>query len=102
MSFDYFSTSYVIEVLRFLFYVTMPFGLSICLISNSTEVENIPWVNRHFKNEQGFVNRSVLLTFRLALCYLMMFPTFLIKDEFLLMVLSGLVATPVIGFVLPV
>lgn len=88
--------------LKLMFYVTMPCAIIICLISNATEIENIPWVNLRLRNRQGHIDRTVLTVFRLSLTYLMMFFTFLIHDEFLLMVFVGLIATPFIGFVVPV
>lgn len=80
----------------------MPCAIIICLIANATEIENIPLVNQKLRNRRGHIDRLVLTVFRLSLTYLMMFFTFLIHDEFLLMIFVGLVATPFIGFVVPV
>lgn len=101
-AFYYFPNSMLVEVLKVLFYITMPCGIIICLISNATEIENIPWINKQIKKRDGFIDRKMLLALRLCTTFTMMFFTFLIDDEFILMIFVGLVATPFIGFVVPV
>lgn len=92
----------LIGFLKWMFYVTMPCAIIICLISNATEIENIPFVNEKLRNQRGHIDRKALIIFRLLTTYLMMFLTFLIDDEFYLMIFVGLVATPFIGFMVPV
>lgn len=102
IAFDYFPGYAIITTLKWLFYITMPCAIIICLIANATEIENIPAINAKLRNSRNHINRLILTIFRLSVTYLMMFATFLIHDEFLLMIFVGLIATPFIGFVVPV
>lgn len=45
---------------------------------------------------------SRLMIFRLTLCYVMLFPAFLIQNEIYLMIICGGFIVPVIGFVIPI
>ena len=85
-----------------MFYTTIPCAIIICCISNSTELENIRWVHKKLQQHDGHISYPKLIAFRLGACYLMMCPALFIESEFYLMILIGVVITPVIGFIVPV
>jgi len=41
MAFDYFQNTKILGILEWLFYLTLPCTILICLISNSVEIENL-------------------------------------------------------------
>ena len=73
------------------------------LFSNSIEIENyciknFDFLKDNFKN----IVISRLLILRLIICFLMLSPIFFVKDEIFLMILSGTVIVPLVGFVVPI
>lgn len=93
---------WIIEVVRWAFYLTLPLTLLIFLVANSLEVESIKYVSERLKREDGSTSFVKLLLFRASVCFLMLTPVFLINDEFFLMVLTGVLLIPSIGFLIPV
>lgn len=102
MAFDYFSDKNYLVFLEWLFYLTLPTIVIICLISNSVEIENLKFVQKLVRNENGLVVISRLMILRLILCYFMLLPIFFIRNEIFLMILSGAVVVPFVGFFIPV
>ena len=72
------------------------------LVANSLEIENIDYVAKRLRNPNGNVNIPRLLAFRASVCFIMLLPVFFIEDEFFLMVLTGVILIPSIGFLIPV
>ena len=42
------------------------------------------------------------MIFRIFVCFLLLFPNFLIENEIYIMVVSGTVVVPMVGFVIPI
>ena len=90
-------------MLAWLFYLTLPCTILMNLFSNSIEIENyciknFDFLKDNFKN----IVISRLLILRLIICFLMLSPIFFVKDEIFLMILSGTVIVPLVGFVVPI
>lgn len=102
VAFEYFQGNVSLIIMEWLFYLTLPCLVFICLISNSLELEHLSVVKRLLTNDFGVVVISRLMLFRLCACFLMLLPIFFIQDEIYLMTLCGGFIVPVIGFAIPI
>lgn len=59
-------------------------------------------MNKKLKAEDGHISYPKLIAFRLCACYLMMSTALFIENEVYLMIIIGVLITPVIGFIVPV
>ena len=74
----------------------------IYIIANATEVENVPKIRRHLLDKYQLIIPRKLAALRVLVCFLMILPALFFNDEIYLIVLSGAVLTPVIGFLIPI
>ena len=102
MTFDYYPGSYFVNVIRWAFYITQPLSILIFIVANTLEIENINYVASKLKGPDGLMSIPKLLSFRIILCLLMLCPIFFIQDEFLLMIITGIILIPSIGFLIPI
>ena len=42
------------------------------------------------------------MIFRIFVCFLLLFPNFLIENEIYIMVISGTIVVPMVGFIIPI
>lgn len=102
MTFDYYPDSHFVNLIRWAFYITQPLSILIFIVANSLEIENIDYIASKLKGLDGSMSIPKLLSFRIVLCLLMLCPIFFIQDEFLLMVITGIILIPCIGFLIPI
>ena len=102
MTFDYYPGSQLVNVIRWGFYITQPLSLLIFIVANTLEIENIDYIASKLKGPDDTMSIPRLLSFRIFLCFLMLCPIFFIHDEFLLMVITGVILIPSIGFLIPI
>lgn len=102
LAFDYFEKSWYIECLKWLFYITLPAGVLIFIISNCYEIENIPSYSNLLKTEEGNTCKKKLLLSRMGISFFILFWVFFLNNEYYLTVISGCVLVPFVGFIFPV
>lgn len=102
MAFEYYQDSHFIKVLEWMFYFTIPLTMCMLMICNVYELENIDYIHRQLSNARNEIQISKLTIFRLAVCYLMILPAFFLEDEFFVLIISGSILSPLLGFFIPV
>lgn len=88
--------------MKWLFYITLPAGVTIFLISNCYEIENIPYFEKKLKNGNGNTCKRKLLLSRMIISSFILFWVFFLNNEYYLTVISGCVLVPFVGFIFPV
>lgn len=64
--------------------------------------ENTSFIKKYLENRQGNVSISRMTVLRVVMMIVMLFPVFILNDEYYLMRLAGSFIAPLLGIFIPV